>query len=847
MTPQPGTLAVAFALSLASGAPMSHARADVPPAAAVRENRLARESSPYLRQHARNPVDWFPWGEEAFDEARRRQVPIFLSIGYSTCYWCHVMERESFEDQATADLLNAAFVCVKVDREERPDVDDIYMNAVQAMTGRGGWPMSVWLTPPPPENAGDDAPGLRPFYAGTYFPPEPRHGMASFRQVIVNITEAWRDSRADVHDQAARVTDAIREQTRWEPTAKVTSLQIGQAISTLLRIHDTTHGGFGRAPKFPQPVYLDFLMELEGRINDPAIASALTSSLRLTLDKMALGGMYDHLGGGFHRYSTDESWTVPHFEKMLYDNAMLASAYARAYARSRDPFDANIVRGILAYAQRELRDPETNSFRSAQDAEVDGKEGLNYLWTRDEFTQVLGDGGGDAGGDAGGEAEFAAKLFGLDKGTNFHDPHHPEEPRRNVLVMPMRPEAFAKEMGIEPNAFGERWSSVQRRLLEARTQRKQPHLDDKAITSWNGLMIGALADAALALNDLAYLDQAEKTSRFFLVNMRTPSGGVFRTYRDTKAKIAGFLEDYAYLVQGLIKVHLANAASGRADTRYLVGAEELTKIALERFAPPSPPAAGTHDVHPGTLFDTRDAQADLIVRSASTHDGAMPSAQGVMLHNLIDLYLITRNETYRERAVQLAQALSGEIARSPVATINSTRAALRLLTIKPDAFEGLPDAPANATSSAASDGAEVDTDPVVQIHATTDRLLIPKQGESPVTLTLKLTIDEGFHINAREPNITGMTGLAIRAVGGTGLHVDFTEPAPKPYTGGALPEGEGPLMVHQGEVELTVTLSRTAEPWEGRPILELTYQACDDRACLRPQAVTIDVALDPAP
>jgi uncharacterized protein YyaL (SSP411 family) len=814
-------------MSLAQPAPAPQAA--VTPTPQAHTNRLAKESSPYLRQHAHNPVDWYPWGDEAFAEAKRRQVPIFLSIGYSTCYWCHVMERESFENAEIAKLLNDSFVCIKVDREERPDIDDIYMAAVQAMTGRGGWPMSVWLTPPSAEGVSPESNGLQPFYAGTYFPNQPRQGMASLQQVCANITEAWTHERDKVNAQANHVADAIREQAAWEPPVKIGPVQIGMAVQGLLNIHDPKHGGFGRAPKFPQPVFLDLLMEIEGRIPDPAVAGTVSSALRLTLDKMALGGMYDQLAGGFHRYSTDETWTVPHFEKMLYDNAMLASVYARAHAKGRDPFDAKVVTETIAWALREMRDRETGAFYSAQDAEVDGREGLNYLWTRPQLTEVLGED----------DAVFAARLLGFDTGTNFQDPHHPEDQRKNVLLMPQRLEAAAKDSNTDPVAFGERWASVQSRLLESRNRRKQPHLDDKVITSWNGLMIGALADAALSLGQLSYLDEAEKTSKFFLTNMRTKTGGLFRTCRDTKAKTAGFLEDYAYLIQGLLKVHAGSAASGRADTRYIKGAEELTTIALERFS--APPGSAQEASHPGMLFDTREGQPDLIARSATTYDGAMPSAQGVMLHNLIDLYLITRNQDYLDRATSLARALSGEIARSPLATVNSTRAALRLITLKKDAFDGLPEPTAAPTRSTAVDP---DTTPV-QVHADTDRVTIPKPGEPPATLHLKLTIDEGFHINANTPGIEGMTPLDVRIEGGLGVSASVTYPAPAKYQGHALPEGEGPLMVHSGEVELTVNLSRTDQPWQGRPILVLTYQACDDRACLKPQTISLDVALDP--
>lgn len=800
-------------------------------------NRLAKESSPYLRQHQHNPVDWYPWGEEAFAEARRRQVPIFLSIGYSTCYWCHVMERECFENPEIAKLLNDSFVCVKVDREERPDVDDIYMAAVQMTTGRGGWPMSVWLMPTSPEGAAEPSNGLEPFYAGTYFPSEPRSGLPSLQQVTENINHAWTSDRAKVVEQAKRIADAVREHAGWQPQVKIGAPQIGTALHGLLQIHDTKNGGFGRAPKFPQPVFLDLLLEIESKINDPAVASAVKNAVRLTLDKMALGGMYDQLGGGFHRYSTDETWTVPHFEKMLYDNAMLASVYSRAFARSRDPFDAKVVRETIAWALREMQDNETGSFYSAQDAEVDGLEGLNYLWTRQQLTDTLGED----------DAVFAARMLGFDNGTNFQDPHHPEQPRRNVLFMPQRLEAMAAESHIDPAQFGDRWATIQKRLFDARATRKQPRLDDKVITSWNGLMIGALADASMALQDEKYLDHAERAAKFFLVNMRTKTGGLYRTYRDTKAKTAGFLEDYAYLIQGLIHVHQANVMYWqRTDARYIKGAEELMKVAMERFSP----AAGSPEAtsHPGILFDTREGQTDLIVRAATTHDGAMPSAQGVMLHNLIDLYAFTRNQAYLDRAVSLARAISGEIARSPLASVNSTRAVLRLLPSKPDLFDGLPDAPpppgGGGEQAQGTNTSQPDLTPV-EVHADTDRVVVPKAGQPPAVLRLRLAVDPGYHVNANKPGVEGMIGLEVRIEGGQGVNATVTYPEAARYEGGALPKNEGPLMVHSGEIELKVELVQTGQPWQGRPLLVVTYQACDDRACLQPQTVSLDVALDP--
>lgn len=386
------------------------------------QNRLARETSPYLLQHAANPVDWFAWGPEAFEAARERGVPIFLSIGYATCYWCHVMERESFEDEGIGALMSELFVCVKVDREERPDVDDIYMAAVQAMTGRGGWPMSVFLTPPGAR--GKEDAGLEPFWGGTYLPPEPRWGMASFEQTLRAIRRAWDEQRGEVLEQAARLSEHVRDALGAErASAAIGERDCEKATRGLLSIYDRVHGGFGAAPKFPQPVFCEFLLDRLEASADEDETRAIEVSVRHTLERMALGGMYDQLGGGFHRYSVDEKWLVPHFEKMLYDNAQLLSLYARAQARWKSELFARVVKETAEYVLAEMTGNE-GLFWSAQDAEVDGKEGLNYLWTAEEIEEAIGDSE---------LAAYAKRVYGVDRGPNFRDPHHPGEPARNVL------------------------------------------------------------------------------------------------------------------------------------------------------------------------------------------------------------------------------------------------------------------------------------------------------------------------------------------------------------------------------------------------------------------------------
>ena len=473
-------------------------------------NRLAEETSPYLLQHADNPVDWYPWGDEALERARAEDKPLLLSVGYAACHWCHVMEHESFEDPDTARLMNENFVCVKVDREERPDVDGLYMEAVVTMTGHGGWPMTVFLTP-----------DGRPFYGGTYFPPEPRFNMPSFGQVLVAVAQAYGERRPDLERQADALVEAIREASSLSPSLEpLTTELLTRAVSAFSAQFDAAHGGFGRAPKFPPASGLDFLLRT-GR--DDALGM-----VRKTLDGMAAGGMYDVVGGGFHRYSVDERWLVPHFEKMLYDNALLASVYLHGWLVTGEEGYRRIVEETLDYLVRELRLPD-GGFASAQDADTDGVEGLTYTWTPEEIAAVLGE-------------------------------EHPEwlqpfEHGRSIIRAEVPPEAKQK-------------------LLAARSERPQPLRDDKVVTAWNGLALAAFAEAARQLDRADYLEVAVELARFLGEGMTGEGGRLFRTYRDGAAKIEGYLEDYADVANGLIELHWSTA-----DLRWLEQAHSLAGLA----------------------------------------------------------------------------------------------------------------------------------------------------------------------------------------------------------------------------------------------------------------------------
>jgi uncharacterized protein YyaL (SSP411 family) len=471
-------------------------------------NRLAQETSPYLLQHADNPVDWYPWGEDAFERSRDKDQPILLSIGYAACHWCHVMEHESFEDEETAALMNERFVPVKVDREEHPDVDGLYMEAVVAMTGHGGWPMTVFLTP-----------DGRPFYGGTYFPPEPRYNMPSFRQLLLAVSQAYTERRSELEQQADALVGAIREASDRGPSNEpLTSELISNAVSSLRAQFDPRSGGFGRAPKFPPASNLELLLRT-GR--DDAL-----EMVQATLDAMAAGGMYDVLGGGFHRYSVDEAWLVPHFEKMLYDNALLAQVYLHAWLVTGDERYRRVVEETLDYMVRELRLPE-GGFASAQDADTDGVEGLTYTWTPDEVEKVLGE-------------AHPEWLQPFEHGRSIIRAEVPEDARSQ--------------------------------LLEARVARPQPLRDDKVITAWNGMALAAFAEAAHRLDRRDYLDVALELGRFLRETMADDDGLLSRTYRDGVAKIDGYLEDYAHVANGYIELHWASGDLRWLEEAYLLAA-----------------------------------------------------------------------------------------------------------------------------------------------------------------------------------------------------------------------------------------------------------------------------------
>jgi uncharacterized protein len=569
-------------------------------------NALAQETSPYLRQHAANPVDWLPWGPVALARARAEDKPLLVSIGYSACHWCHVMERESFEDPRTAAVMNESFVCVKVDREERPDIDAIYMEAVQGMTGHGGWPLNVFLTPE-----------QLPFYGGTYFPPDARQGMPAWTQVLQAIAESWEQNREEIRAGGERLRERLSGGAQLTPaTEPPDERALDQAVATLAEIFDARHGGFGRAPKFPQAPVLELLL-----LRDDGRTMALT-----TLHAMAGGGIHDQLGGGFARYSVDATWTVPHFEKMLYDNALLARAYLHGWRASGDERLRDVCVDTLEWTLREMRGPE-GAFHSALDADSEGVEGRFYVWTVAELRDVLGD-----------DADAAIEWLGVTAQGNFRDPHHPE-PGLNVLT----------DRGDGRTPDRETRQRIRERLLATREERVRPALDDKRLTSWNALMVCALADAGAALGGDAgrrYLDAAVACAEFLQTVMRDDRGRLLRTYNDGRAKIDAYLEDHAFLLEALIALFEATC-----EERWFHQAVALADEMITRFADPEQ----------GGFFSTAVDGEALIVRRKDLEDSPIPSGSSSAAVGLLRLSQLTGSDEY-ERQARGAMALVAEIA-----------------------------------------------------------------------------------------------------------------------------------------------------------------------------------------
>ncbi|HPM25814.1 MAG TPA: thioredoxin domain-containing protein [Methanothrix sp.] len=572
-------------------------------------NRLISETSPYLLQHAHNPVDWYPWSEEAFQAAAREDRPVFLSVGYSTCHWCHVMARESFQDPEVADLLNRTFICIKVDREERPDIDQIYMKAALAMTGRGGWPLSIIMTA-----------DKKPFFAATYIPKRGSFGQAGMMEIIPRIGELWRENRDELLRSADQILDHLK-QAAVVPSPEDEALDeslLKRGYDALASIYDPQNGGFGGAPKFPAPHNLLFLLRYWKRSKD-AFALQMVEE---TLQAMSMGGVFDHLGGGFHRYSTDAGWRIPHFEKMLYDQATMAMAYTEAYQATGKKEYARTVQEILGYVLRDMTSQQ-GGFFSAEDADSEGEEGAYYLWGAEELKEVL-------------EKEdlrLLIRLFDIYESGNF-------ETGRNILIARSTFKDAASVLGVSEGDLWRRWEGIRERLLSVREKRVHPQKDDKILADWNGLMISALAKAAQALNRPDYANAAARAADFILNEMKTEDGRLLHSYREGSA-ISGCLDDYAFLVWGLIDLY-----ETLFEIKYLRAAAKLTRAMIEHF----------WDNGKGGLFFSPDDASDLPLREKAFRDGAIPSGNSAAMLDLLRLSHLTGQPEWENKAWQLARA-----------------------------------------------------------------------------------------------------------------------------------------------------------------------------------------------
>jgi hypothetical protein len=591
---------------------------------ARRANRLIHEKSPYLLQHAYNPVDWYPWSPEAFEKAQRENRPIFLSIGYSTCHWCHVMEHESFEDPDVAKLMNETFVCIKVDREERPDIDDIYMTVCQMMTGSGGWPLTIFLTA-----------DQKPFFAATYIPKESRFGRLGMLELIPQVKALWMSQGEDVKRSAEEVTQALKKISVVSPVEELNESVLQAAYEQLARSFDEGHGGFGRAPKFPIPHHLTFLLRYWRRSGQK---KALVM-VEKTLQAMRLGGIYDHLGFGFHRYSTDAHWLTPHFEKMLYDQALLAMAYTEAYQATGKGEYERTAREILTYVLRDMTAPE-GGFYSAEDADSEGEEGKFYLWFEEELRETL----------SREEAELLIRLFNVEAEGNFHDEATQRKTGRNILHLKQPLHKLARELSIDENQLLHRLDVARAKLFALRERRVRPHKDDKILTDWNGLMIAAFAKAAQAFDELHYAESAKRAADFVLREMLDSDGRLLHRYREGDAAVPAFLDDYAFFIWGLLELYEATF-----EVCYLETALELNGVLLQHF----------WDEPQGGFFFTADDTAELLVRKKEGYDGAVPSGNSVAMLNLLRLARMTANSELEERAIHIARAFSSNLLRSP--------------------------------------------------------------------------------------------------------------------------------------------------------------------------------------
>jgi len=742
-------------------------------------NRLIDSSSPYLLQHAHNPVDWYPWGEEAFAKARKENKPILLSIGYSTCYWCHVMEREIFENPEIAKLMNESIVSIKIDREQRPDVDDLYMTATQLMTHSGGWPNNVFVTP-----------DLKPFYAGTYFPP------AAFSSLIQQIHYLWTQDQAPLKAQAERLASAIIGIKQQENNAQSSSLPGIQLVEALIShfsdYYDNRLGGFYQAPKFPNEDALLFLLEAYRLTNN----NTCLEMARGTLEKMAEGGIHDHVGGGFHRYATDAQWRIPHFEKMLYNQALLGRAYTELYALSNKPDDRAVAEGIFDFTLRQMTHKD-GGFYSALDAETDAAEGAYYAWTDEELHDAL-----DADAYA-----WLTQHYGLAEIPKIPGHKHVDG-RVLYLIQPLSGSTTAKGLSYEDAV--KKQQAVMTALRESRDKRKLPHLDNKIITSWNGLMIDAFARAGLCMGKPEYTEAARRAADFILANLRKQDGALYRTWRDGKAEITAYFEDYAFMIQGLVSTYRA-----AKEDKYLQSAKELAAKAKELF---------WDGKHGGYYFT--DGSEQLLARMKNGMDSAIPSGNAVMAQALLDLYEITGDAEWEQQAEALLMAFGQAITENPRAYTHMVHALLRLNHVAPAAKAAQQPDEAVITKGAMA------TKAYVKVSASE-----PKREGDSLTVTAVLDIAQGWHVNANPASFDFLISTSV----------DVREDSGKAEVEPAYPDARtmttplGDIKVYEGKVSIPVkvTLPGNAENLR----LLVRAQACKDATCLAPSDWIVPVKL----
>jgi len=589
-------------------------------------NRLIFEKSPYLLQHADNPVDWYPWGPEAFEKARKENKPVFLSIGYSTCHWCHVMARESFEDSEVARLMNEVFVSIKVDREERPDIDNVYMMVCQMITGSGGWPLTIIMTP-----------DQKPFFAATYIPKERRFGRMGMLELIPRIKELWTTRRDEVLSSANEITAALQQVSQDAPGEELDETTLDLAYEQLAKRFDEQHGGFGGAPKFPTPHNFLFLLRYWKRTNTERALQMVEKTLR----KMRSGGIYDHIGFGFHRYSTDSHWFVPHFEKMLYDQATLAIVYTEAYQATGKEEYAQTAREIFTYVLRDMTAPE-GGFYAAEDAESEGEEGKFYLWTEEEIRQVLGSE----------EAALIVKIFNIEEGGNFIEQVTGRRTAKNILHLTKSVKELASELKMSDYDLQKRLQAMRQKLFTYREKRIHPHKDNKILTDWNSLMIVALAKGARVFDEPRYAQAARGAVDFILKNMCTSDGELLHRYRDEQAALPAQVDDYAFLIWGMLELYETTF-----KVRYLQIGLDLNRDLIKHF----------WDVDNGGFYFTADDGEKLLVRQKEIYDGAIPSGNSVEMLNLLRLGRITANSHLEEKAAKIGRAFSRSVKQSPSA------------------------------------------------------------------------------------------------------------------------------------------------------------------------------------